>query len=279
MSGGNIDRIPVNQLSDRYKLARSAVYKRMGDLGIEREKIGNRAYVSADQVALLDELHSFIGVGGNVAEFIARKGLDKPNAQSNDSSGQSSGLALDQSDMVKLVSAIAAEMANSLQPALSAPVDQLAYWGACSGHSQQLLSAFIADRDAVDGYVTAMRDDLRQTYRRLTRSIDAAGIRFVAADAAFFLLLDLRARLEAADAELPAMTLALEAQRQGHVVEQRQMIQQAEVLEDHADTAAHGGDFPRAERRDFVAKEAHEAPRRAQRQRQGPAPRLFQDAR
>jgi len=129
MSGGNIDRIPVNQLSDRYKLARSAVYKRMADLGIEREKIGNRAYVSAEQVALLDELHSFIGVGGNVAEFITRKGLDKPNAQSsNDSSEQSSGLALTQSDMVKLVSAIAAEMISSLQPALPPPTDPLAYY-------------------------------------------------------------------------------------------------------------------------------------------------------
>lgn len=132
MSSGNIDRIPVNQLSDRYKLARSAVYKRMADLGIEREKIGNRAYVSAEQVALLDELHSFIGVGGNVAEFIARKGLDKPSTQSKDASGQSSGrssgLALDRADMVKLVSAIAAEMATSLQPALSAPVDPLAYY-------------------------------------------------------------------------------------------------------------------------------------------------------
>ncbi|MGD1900271.1 MAG: hypothetical protein ACFB16_25440 [Phormidesmis sp.] len=129
MSGGNIDRIPVNQLSDRYKLARSAVYKRMADLGIEREKIGNRAYVSAEQVALLDELHSFIGVGGNVAEFIARKGLDKPNRQiDSDSSGQSSGLALDQSDMVKLISAIAAEMANNLQPSLAPPPDPLAYY-------------------------------------------------------------------------------------------------------------------------------------------------------
>jgi len=133
MSGGNIDRIPVNQLSDRYKLARSAVYKRMADLGIEREKIGNRAYVSAAQVELLDELHSFIGVGGNVAEFIARKGLDKPSKQaSNDASGQSSGrssgLALDQSDMVKLISAIAAEMANNLQPALAPPIDPLAYY-------------------------------------------------------------------------------------------------------------------------------------------------------
>jgi len=43
MSDGNIDRILVNHLSDRYQLARSAVYKRMSDLGIEREKIGNRA--------------------------------------------------------------------------------------------------------------------------------------------------------------------------------------------------------------------------------------------
>ena len=128
MSEGNIDRIPVNQLSDRYNLARSAVYKRMADLGIEREKIGNRAYVSGPQVVLLDELHSFIGVGGNVAEFIARKGLDKPKNQQKDSSGQSSGLALDQSDMVKLISAIAAEMANNLQPAIAPPSDPLAYY-------------------------------------------------------------------------------------------------------------------------------------------------------
>lgn len=129
MSDSNIDRIPVNQLSDRYKLARSAVYKRMSDLGIEREKIGNRAYVSADQVVLLDELHSFIGVGGNVAEFIARKGLDKPDAQSSGgSSGQSSGLALNQADLLKLVSAIAAEMTSKLQPALAPPADPLAYY-------------------------------------------------------------------------------------------------------------------------------------------------------
>ena len=133
MSGGDIDRIPVNQLSDRYKLARSAMYKRMADLGIEREKIGNRAYVSAEQVELLDELHSFIGVGGNVAEFIARKGLDKPDRQSASessaqTSGQSAGLALSNADMVKMVSAIAAEMAAKLQPALAASADPLAYY-------------------------------------------------------------------------------------------------------------------------------------------------------
>ncbi len=132
MSDGNIDRIPVNQLSDRYQLARSAVYKRMSDLGIEREKIGNRAYVSSEQVKLLDELHSFIGVGGNVAEFIERKGLNKASSSSagessGQSSGQSSDLALNQSDMVKLISAIAAEMSAKLQPA-SATQDPLAYY-------------------------------------------------------------------------------------------------------------------------------------------------------
>lgn len=128
MSSGNIDRVPVNQLSDRYQLARSAVYKRMSDLGVEREKIGNRAYVSNDQLKLLDELHGFIGAGGNVAEFMDRKGLNKPSPSSSNnssgqstvlSSGQSVGLALNQSDMVKLISAIAAEMSAKLQPALS----------------------------------------------------------------------------------------------------------------------------------------------------------------
>ncbi len=127
MSSGNVDRIPVNQLSDRYKLARSAVYKRMADLGIEREKTGNRAYVNAEQVALLDELHSFIQVGGNVAEFMARKGLEMGGPQSSGSgnSADSSGLALNQSDMVKLVSAIAAEMASQIS---LLPADPLAYY-------------------------------------------------------------------------------------------------------------------------------------------------------
>ncbi|EDX84728.1 hypothetical protein S7335_2425 [Synechococcus sp. PCC 7335] len=168
MSSGNIDRIPVNQLSDRYQLARSAVYKRMSDLGVEREKIGNRAYVSNEQVKLLDELHNFIGVGGNVAEFIARKGLNKPSpSSSNNSSGQSSGrssgqssdLALNQSDMVKLISAIAAEMSTKLQPALSAR-DPLAYYeslekaakGGWKLRTSELAELLKLDPKEIEGY-------------------------------------------------------------------------------------------------------------------------------
>ena len=132
MAKGNIDRIPVNQLITRYKLARSAVYKRMSDLGIEREKIGNRAYVNAQQIALLDELHDFIQVGGNVAEFIARKGLGSVGHQSADLNGQSAessseltaGVSLSQADMLKLISAFASEMASKIQPV----ADPLAYY-------------------------------------------------------------------------------------------------------------------------------------------------------
>lgn len=151
MAKGNIDRIPVNQLIARYKLARSAVYKRMADLGIEREKIGNRAYVNATQIALLDELHDFIQVGGNVAEFIARKGLRPAGSASTDLNGQSAeesseltaGLSLSQADMLKLISAFASEMAANIQPA-----DPLAYYESlekAAGRGWKLRTSEIAD--------------------------------------------------------------------------------------------------------------------------------------
>ncbi len=153
MSNGNIDRIPVNQLISRYKLARSAVYKRMADLGIEREKIGNRAYVSAQQIALLDELHEFIQVGGNVAEFIARKGLKPSGSQSttnsaSQSAGESSeltaGSSIDQTDMLRLITAFASEMTAKLQPV----ADPLAYYESLEkavSNSWKLRTSEIAD--------------------------------------------------------------------------------------------------------------------------------------
>ena len=115
MSDGNVDRIPVNQLITRYNLARSAVYKRMKDLGIDREKIGNRAYVSAAQVAELDALHEFINMGGNVAEFIARRGSGSKQNEADEAG--SSDLALNNSDMLKLMTVFAEELATKIQPA------------------------------------------------------------------------------------------------------------------------------------------------------------------
>ncbi|MGP1375407.1 MAG: hypothetical protein ACTS3T_21450 [Almyronema sp.] len=126
MGNGEIDRIPVNDLIDRYSLARSAVYKRLKDLGIVTIKVGNRAYVNAQQLRLLDEVHAFIQRGGTMAEFLEMRGL-KP--AEDDVTAESSGLSTLQPDnILDLVSKIAAEMAARLRP--SQDVDPLACYKA-----------------------------------------------------------------------------------------------------------------------------------------------------
>ncbi|MEM1031300.1 MAG: aminotransferase class I/II-fold pyridoxal phosphate-dependent enzyme [Myxococcota bacterium] len=80
-------------------------------------------------------------------------------------------------------------------------VDQLAYWGACSGHTVALLSHFIDDQAEVDAFLTEMRADLASTYARVTEALERANLPFVDAEAGFFLLCDLRGHLEAASFE------------------------------------------------------------------------------
>lgn len=70
-----IDRIPIAQLPSRYGIARSNLYTRLKDLGIEPEKMGKKAFVNADQLRLLDALHEHIQNGGTTGEFL--KSLDK----------------------------------------------------------------------------------------------------------------------------------------------------------------------------------------------------------
>ena len=65
-----VDRVPLSQLPSRYGIARSALYTRLKDLGIETEKQGKKAYVSAEQLQLLDDLHEHIQRGGTTGEFL-----------------------------------------------------------------------------------------------------------------------------------------------------------------------------------------------------------------
>lgn len=108
MNPGEIDRYPVSQLQDRYSLARSAVYKRMQDLRIVPEKVGQRSYITASQLQLMDELHVFINQGGSAAEFIEARGLrQRPG---NNGSGQSSGgsdLSITPNDFGGMIGALA----------------------------------------------------------------------------------------------------------------------------------------------------------------------------
>ncbi|HIK57159.1 MAG TPA: hypothetical protein IGS37_18600 [Synechococcales cyanobacterium M55_K2018_004] len=118
MSNGEIDRLPVNQLTERYNLVRSAVYTRLEALGIKPERIGNKAYVNAQQIQLLDDLHDFINSGGTTAEFKERRGLPKGDEQPVESS---SGLSTVPPDFARLVAAIAAEIASRFQPSTPEP--------------------------------------------------------------------------------------------------------------------------------------------------------------
>jgi 1-aminocyclopropane-1-carboxylate synthase len=75
-------------------------------------------------------------------------------------------------------------------------VGGLAYWAVCSGHTQHLLSGFIDDDAAVDAYLGEMRAGLADAYQRVTAGLEAIGVSYVPADAAFFLVCDLRPHLD-----------------------------------------------------------------------------------
>lgn len=108
MNSGEIDRYPVSQLPDRYSLARSAVYKRMQELRIVPDKVGQRSYITAQQLQLMDELHVFINQGGSAAEFIEARGLrQRPGNSGNSQSGSGSDLAVNPNDFGGMMGAFA----------------------------------------------------------------------------------------------------------------------------------------------------------------------------
>ncbi len=68
-----IDNFPVSQLQSRYSIGKQAVYNRLDALGVKPFKEGNRSYITAMQLRLLDELHQHIAAGGTMADFSADK--------------------------------------------------------------------------------------------------------------------------------------------------------------------------------------------------------------
>lgn len=76
--------------------------------------------------------------------------------------------------------------------ALLRAVDQVAYWGAVSGHTQWLLSEFVSDTAAVDTYLREMRADLAATHALMSAGLTDIGVKHLPAQAAFFMVCDLR---------------------------------------------------------------------------------------
>ncbi len=115
MNPGEIDRFPVSQLEGRYDLARSAVYKRMEQLGIAPERVGKRSYITAEQLYLMDELHTFINQGGSAAEFVEARGLrPRPKGGGQGANGTSSSLANNPGDLGGFISAIVSEVVTRI---------------------------------------------------------------------------------------------------------------------------------------------------------------------
>lgn len=70
MDTSNLDRLPVSQLTNRYEIGRTSLYKRLSDLNIKPHTLGNKAYVDAKQLDLLDRLDQHLKSGHQTAEFL-----------------------------------------------------------------------------------------------------------------------------------------------------------------------------------------------------------------
>jgi len=64
-----LDRVLVAQLPDKYGIVKSVIYDRINRLGIKPTKIGNKSYVSGEQLELLDKLDAHMKAGGSMADF------------------------------------------------------------------------------------------------------------------------------------------------------------------------------------------------------------------
>ena len=67
-----IDSLPVSSLPDRYGVARSQIYNRLNKLNLQTQKRGNKAYVNAQQIAQLDQIHQLITQGLSLDEAVAQ---------------------------------------------------------------------------------------------------------------------------------------------------------------------------------------------------------------
>ena len=76
-------------------------------------------------------------------------------------------------------------------------MNSLAYWAACSGDTLHLVRQLVTDEAWLARYVEGMRSRLGEARRRVEAMLDASGLPYVAGEAAFFVLVDLRAYLDA----------------------------------------------------------------------------------
>ena len=66
------DKFPTNKLQERYVINRSVVYNRLEALQIKPQRDGNRAFISSEQLQLMDEFDAHLKAKGRTNEFVQR---------------------------------------------------------------------------------------------------------------------------------------------------------------------------------------------------------------
>jgi hypothetical protein len=62
-------KIPLSELQKKYGIGRDTLYSRMRYLQISTEKISGKAYLSVEQVALMDDLHAHVQLVGKMEGY------------------------------------------------------------------------------------------------------------------------------------------------------------------------------------------------------------------
>jgi DNA-binding XRE family transcriptional regulator len=80
----NIDRMRTRQVAERYGIEYNSLHNRMNKLGIKPTKEGRESFLSGDDIALLDRLHTHLSTSGNTfSNFIIEEGAIIPLVRGN----------------------------------------------------------------------------------------------------------------------------------------------------------------------------------------------------
>jgi hypothetical protein len=110
-----IDGLGIEELCDRYSIKKAQFYNRKNSLNLEFEiPAGSRkAIANADQIALLDELDSYLKAGGQIEQFAISKGIEESTRPSSQSSN---GLSIRESTDLQGMMILAEAIASGLAP-------------------------------------------------------------------------------------------------------------------------------------------------------------------
>jgi hypothetical protein len=96
----HLDSFAIADLPERYSVARSNIYKRLDGLGIKPEKIGGKAIVNGEQLALMDRLDQHLKADGSIASFNRPVGQSEKSHETTGHNGNGAIAKPKQSDQM-----------------------------------------------------------------------------------------------------------------------------------------------------------------------------------